>query len=103
MHKKIKALADEALELQNKDRMDEALREIVAICADTDEALLDSRRADAGATAASASIANTPGFSATMMGFADDASAVISKTAVDSLAMPQAEPAPATSEEGGAQ
>lgn len=32
MYKQIKALADEAIALQNKDRMDAALREISGIC-----------------------------------------------------------------------
>lgn len=32
MHKQIKELAEEALKLQNKNSMDEALRKIVAIC-----------------------------------------------------------------------
>ena len=32
MYQKIKALADEAIKLQNKNRMDAALREISAMC-----------------------------------------------------------------------
>lgn len=32
MYEKIKQLADEAIALQNKDRMDVALREISALC-----------------------------------------------------------------------
>ena len=34
MYQQIKRLADEALALQNKDRMDAALREISALCGD---------------------------------------------------------------------
>jgi hypothetical protein len=39
MYTKIKQLADEAIALQNKDRMDAALREISALCGETDEVL----------------------------------------------------------------
>lgn len=35
MYKQIKNLADEAIEVQNKDRMDAALREISALCTGT--------------------------------------------------------------------
>lgn len=36
MYKQIKQLADEAVALQNKDRMDAALREIVVLCGQAD-------------------------------------------------------------------
>ncbi|MGZ5799289.1 MAG: hypothetical protein ACXWJZ_01490 [Burkholderiaceae bacterium] len=44
MYSRIKQLADEALAIQNKDKMDAALREISAICDMPDETnyLLDS-------------------------------------------------------------
>jgi hypothetical protein len=38
MYAKIKDLADEAIALQNKDRMDAALREISGLCASAAEA-----------------------------------------------------------------
>lgn len=37
MINKIKQLADEAIKLQNKDRMDAVLREISVLCVDSDE------------------------------------------------------------------
>tara|TARA_R110000868_G_scaffold59182_2_gene181764 strand:+ start:264 stop:479 length:216 start_codon:yes stop_codon:yes gene_type:complete len=40
MYEQIKKLADDAIKLQNKDRMDAALREIGAMCAPVDVALI---------------------------------------------------------------
>lgn len=37
MYEQIKQLADEALALQNKDRMEAALREISSLCGNADE------------------------------------------------------------------
>lgn len=50
MHTEIKKLADEALALQNKDRMDAALREISALCEQAGVGVGDEQATDAGST-----------------------------------------------------